>query len=299
VKQTKSGPDPTSSKVSESPEHHRATGTLSGERQPEQRDPINDADKPADTGREPEPAEIMMRIWEFIRKPEHSNAIMAVFTVVIAFSSIGYGIVAWCQWSAMKDSNKINRDSLTSVQRAFVTFQGVQLDTPPVSMKPRTIAWVFSGVVENSGVTPAINKIEYFTGSNELRGEPSEEQFVGSEKDRPIGEIGPKVTKRVGQVIKQEDFVLGGFSLLQIGEEPFHKFLASHDVFVWGWVAYRDIFPTTPPHVTEFCEHMTGVMAINSPQGLVPKLQFSECRQHNCVDDHCSDYKTIADMVPR
>ncbi|MFZ0279287.1 MAG: hypothetical protein WA254_08730 [Candidatus Sulfotelmatobacter sp.] len=149
-------------------------------------------------------------------------------------------------------------------------------------------------------MTPAINKTEYFMGSNTLHEEPSEEEFVGTETNRPIGEIGPKVTKRVGQLLEQDDFVLGGYSLLQIGDQGFHAYLASHDVFFWGWVAYRDIFPTTNPHITEFCEHMTGIIAFNDASGsLVPKLQFSECRQHNCVDDHCQDYKAMADLVPK
>ncbi len=228
--------------------------------------------------------------------------LVAFFTLVIMGSSIVYTVYAKKQWKVMRESNRINRDTLTSVQRAFVTFQGVQFDALPVSIKPKSMAWVFSGLVENSGVTPAINKIEYFTGSNELHGEPSEEQFIGHDKDRPIGEIGSKVNKRVGQIIKNSDFILGNYSLLSIGDEQFHRFLNSHDVFFWGWVAYRDIFPGTNPHVTEFCEHMTGISAWKDPalrNEITPRLQFSECKQYNCTDEHCPDYKAIADMVPK
>jgi len=203
------------------------------------------------------------------------------------------------QTAGIEESNRLNRDALTSVQRAFVTFQAMQLDTPPVSMNPRTIAWVFSGVVENSGATPAINKIEHFAGSNKLHEEPSEAQFIGDEQDRPVGEIGPKVTKRVGQIVKEDDYVLGGYTLLQIGDEAFHRYLASHDVFFWGWVAYRDVFPNTRPHVTEFCQHVIGVAALSTPQGPIPKLEFSECRGHSCVDENCPDYKAISALVPK
>ena len=229
---------------------------------------------------------------------------------VIAFFAFAYATVAIFQWCALLNSNKINREALTSVQRAFVTFSQISLDTYPHSA-PNTgdDQWVFTAFVENGGTTPAINKIAYFTGDSSLQDEPSEQQFIGSDQDRPIGEIGPKAQKGIGPIFKTDEFVLGKYPLSGINTKEFNDFFLNKRIFLWGWVAYRDVFSDTRPHVTEFCEEVNGVFGVMVPipnsssakrtdsTKLQPKLHFKECKSHNCTDEHCADYQTIASLV--
>jgi hypothetical protein len=51
--------------------------------------------------REPTPPEALMRAWEHIT--EHANAIMAVFTILLFFSTTAYTVIAILQWNAMRD----------------------------------------------------------------------------------------------------------------------------------------------------------------------------------------------------
>ena len=72
-----------------------------------------------------------------------------------------------------------------------------------------------------------------------------------------------------------------------------------HNLFVWGWEYYRDVFPNTKPHVTEFCRHITGInFRADQPE---PHIEFvySGCRKHNCDDQQCKDYKEIVRMVEK
>jgi hypothetical protein len=50
-----------------------------------------------------------MKWWEFIKDPKHSQAIIAMLTLVIALTSIGYVFVASKQLGAMKDTLKLER----------------------------------------------------------------------------------------------------------------------------------------------------------------------------------------------
>ncbi len=44
-----------------------------------------------------------MRAWEFIKKPEHANAVMAFFTILIFLATSAYAVIATLQWCAMRD----------------------------------------------------------------------------------------------------------------------------------------------------------------------------------------------------
>lgn len=220
---------------------------------------------------------------------------------------MAYTFIAYNQWRQMIVSNDTSRESLQAVQRAFVTFLSVNLDVVPSSLKVSKsdqMQWVFYGIVENSGTTPALEKVQYFTGSNELRDEPSEGDFIGHDANREIGELGPKAQKNIGFLVKNQDFVLGNYPLTAIGTPDFMRFFRSQRIFIWGWVGYRDVFPRTEAHVTEFCEELHGLgVATYQETGkgtkvLRPTVTFMECAKHNCTDKNCKDYQQIADLVP-
>lgn len=251
----------------------------------------------------------ILKLWDALEDDNKTNRIVALATICILITTVIYTFYAGRQWLAMLDSNTINKESLEAVQRAFVTFQKINLDAIRTSLQSDERSWVFTAIVENSGTTPAINRIQYFSGSNDLQGEPSEEQFIGPNNDRLIGEIGPKAEKGIGPLIKADSFVLGTFPLSSIGSKEFHEFFRSKRILLWGWVGYRDVFPSTRPHITEFCEEVNGVGAAETHAAipstkidlmqLQPTLNFKECEGHNCTDEHCRDYYAIAAMVPK
>src|SRR5579863_1266274 len=51
----------------------------------------------------------------------------AGFAFVAALGSISAVIVGYWQWGIMQEGNSINRESFGSVQRAFVTFQEIEM----------------------------------------------------------------------------------------------------------------------------------------------------------------------------
>jgi len=64
-----------------------------------------------------------LEVWKFI-----GEMVLVVIGIYLACVYSG-------QLTQMIESNKINRESLTSVQRAFVTFQQINLDTIPLNLR--------------------------------------------------------------------------------------------------------------------------------------------------------------------
>jgi hypothetical protein len=195
---------------------------------------------------------------------------------------------------AAKSAAGTAKVSLEAVQRAFVTFDQMGLDATPTEIGGPATQWMFYAMVENSGTTPAIDKVQFFAGSNALSAEPSEAEFIGTIKERRVGgEIGPKARKNVGLKITGPDFILGRFPFSSINTAEFHKFFTSRRIVFWGWISYRDVFQEAP-HLTEFCQQVTGVGMTD--KGL-PTIPFKECDAHNCTDEHCDDYQQITSLV--
>jgi hypothetical protein len=69
---------------------------------------------------------IVHRIWHFVARPEHSNGIIAVFTIVIAMSSIGYIVVGIYQWRANREAADA---ALSAAKTAGSTLAEVQGQT--------------------------------------------------------------------------------------------------------------------------------------------------------------------------
>jgi len=47
--------------------------------------------------------------------------------------------------------------------------------------------------------------------------------------------------------------------------EIIEKEVPNTHVFIWEWQAYRDVFRSTKPHVTEFCFDLRTVDFMNNP----------------------------------
>jgi hypothetical protein len=73
--------------------------------------------------------------------------------------------------------------------------------------------------------------------------------------------------------------------------------LIRHDrrAYLWGWVAYRDVFPQTKAHISEVCQI---VDSIHGPKNSFdPAVGYVMCQEHNCTDEDCGDYKEMVRFV--
>lgn len=134
--------------------------------------------------------------------------------------------------------------------------------------------------------------------SNKLQAEPTEPEFIGSDKNYPIGEIGPKSQVGMGPVIEDSAFIMGKypFTVASVGSKEFYAFAHSRRIFLWGWVGYRDVFPKTMPHVTEFCEEMRGIGAgfkagITGTEDFFQGMYGTQLHRRTLqrLPSHCSD----------
>ena len=71
--------------------------------------------------------------------------------------------------------------------------------------------------------------------------------------------------------------------------------------YFWGWYTYRDIFDSTPVHLTEFCQVIAGVIVGRDEKGNVVMnaelgFTFYGCANLNCADQECPDYARIISM---
>jgi hypothetical protein len=278
----------------------RDEGTFIAERVETGQDSINTDTARENSSNEPSPIEVIMKAWDFFKKPEHINAIMAVFTALIFIATAAYAVIASCQWSAMRESNKINRESLESVQRAFVTFDRMQYHRFDNEMPART-RWAFSAAFADSGTTPAIQVMQFFAADDGGKQELTEDKFLGKKDDwasarTNVGTIGPKAPYVVGPIFRTDAFILGDVVLdWKHASNDFKPKKIDRNVFFWGWIIYRDVLPRTPLHVTEFCQELDGITA--TPQTKTVFLSFGNCSYHNCTDEYCGDYHQLINAV--
>src|SRR5271166_3295169 len=80
-------------------------------------------DNPADDPqREPTPPEALMRAWEQIT--EHSNAVMAFFTILIFVATTAYAVIASLQWCVMRTQSSILQNQLEMSERPWIIVFG-------------------------------------------------------------------------------------------------------------------------------------------------------------------------------
>jgi hypothetical protein len=150
--QTKNSSDPSPDQAPQTPKQHYA-GTFVAKRQMEQHDPVESADNPAQASKEPAPLEVVMRWWKFIKDPQHSQAIIAILTLVIAGTGIGYDIVASKQLSVMNDTLKLERPWIGAVGRKKSGYQEID---PKTGVQTGKFIWTgVQWMYQNGGHTVA------------------------------------------------------------------------------------------------------------------------------------------------
>ena len=94
-----------------------------------------------------------MRLWNFIKDPSHSGAVIAILTLVIAGSNIGYDIVASCQLTSMnKQLSEMQKQTTLSRQQLVGTQAAVlQIDIH----EPDSATSGLVGGIRNAGIVNA------------------------------------------------------------------------------------------------------------------------------------------------
>lgn len=198
---------------------------------------------------------MLIRIWDWVKNPKHSSAVQAIFTAVIMVTGILYTVFAGLQWS-------VTNDSLISVQRAFVRSTGITVDSLMYrDQKGERRELHASSHWTNSAPTPAIQVVESFSFDEAMQ-EPDGDSFLGQKDPRGSIVIGPGGTSDSGAIVKPEGFLSTGQTTdpAKIQTKIFSK-----RIYGWGWMAYRDVFPGTKVHVTEFCAQLVGIYLDLSP----------------------------------
>lgn len=261
-----------------------------------------------------------MSWWKRFKKSTAYTQANTICTIIIMLATLAYAGIAGCQLNAMKgqlteirgqlpelqksaaaaasaattaeNTFKLDKNSLIqstaeqeAIQRAYISFQNYRVDTAHTAPQfAREPVIMVSAELLNSGNTPSIGIAQFFT-VGPRKGAPSGSQFIGKPiiDTRPTG---PRTMDYLGGLPIPESW--WGLNL----QDP----LASHtpkgkEFFLWGWMAYKDVFPDSKVHVTEFCQEVLNVK-FNPPS--VP-LQFHtiDCPLHNCLDEQCSDYEKV------
>jgi hypothetical protein len=219
---------------------------------------------------------------------------------VIQSAGIGIGVIVaiiyGCQLSQMVKSNKISRESLQSAQRAFVSFKSIVSARGNESWCEKgKHYWEFSPQFENLGSTPALSAVNH-VGVAILTYEPDDAAFEKVDPSTFVWEtIGPRAEIQVAtsQAAKEDDILGKDYGeTMPILHEGTHIPLNipnSRMLFVWGWVAYRDVFNGTKPHLTEFCQRLMGIAQFGDRH----VETFVGCGKHNCTDEYCGNYQEI------
>lgn len=194
------------------------------------------------------------------------NGILAFTTIILTFSAIYQSCVLQGQWVSMLESNRINREALVSVQRAFVfpkdPSAGALRDAKGnITLLSFRIVWENSGSTSTKDLTVNIN-------SNTFDAPPEGDMFPDnpSRLDTPLV-IGPKA------IIYSDPAVIQGEELKAVRDGK--KLL-----FVWGRARYKDLFVDTKVHRTRFAYKIAW-------NNNARAFAISMHNKFNCADEEC------------
>ena len=180
-------------------------------------------------------------------KKSHGKSQLIIGWASLVVVSI-YTSIAAVQSCQMHESNRLTRDSLVSVQRAFVNFSpnvGV-LRQAGTSPGPDAAGLYFSVAMSNSGDTPTREMFDHCNA--QVLSEPMPGNFS-------FPDIGDRRKIQVVLAPKQQiSCSTDGF----ITADEIRKVQSKRAfLYLWGWATYRDVFPETRRHRTEYCFELT------------------------------------------
>jgi hypothetical protein len=203
----------------------------------------------------------------------------ACATVCIAIFTIVTVVVSYFQWQALREANQVNRDSLASIQRAFIAYASIETYSH-YETSTGELWWFFDPIWENAGNTPTRNMRSsdnsYF-GSTPLPQGFSFPELPGNVTNNEMPSLlGPK-----GQILGETIQVTGkGLAEVQAGRKYF---------YIWGCTKYHDVFSGTPEHVTKFAVKVSVYGNPTLPSGPTNPVGFDYTLlpKHNCADGEC------------
>jgi hypothetical protein len=215
------------------------------------------------------------------RRTSHSHqtpwqtwAIAIAVIIVAAWIAFLY----YNQLGAMLASNRMNRQALTSVQRAFLFVDDYTYARIADPAHPDQVAAVeVLPHVKNSGTTQA--RYARYHSSHWIYPLPKDFSFPDLDD--------------AGNVVS--DGGTPGFFPPQSGT-TIESFIVSRPlnddtarVVSYGWIKYRDVFEGTPEHQSLFCNELTIIFP--SAKGQSGTVASMPCARHNCTDEECKGEK--------
>lgn len=218
------------------------------------------------------------------RKKERREGIsfwVGILTLVVLSIYTGFTILIW---RSTKQANLIAIDGFISAQRAYITNHGIKhvFKTTTNPSGKQVKSFDFSPQWENAGNTPAVGVL-VLSGSAVFTTEITQAWFMGKTRGSPtpttMASIGPRQSWESQATHQPEAFATEDLE---------------YPRYVWGWLLYKDVFPNTKVHVTEFCFKSTSI----TPTGSDYDFAATVCNGHNCVDEFCDDYSAMVTMFP-
>jgi hypothetical protein len=219
-------------------------------------------------------------------KPDQTPWWKVLLEVAALLAVIAYTIAAWRQLGVMngqlgemskqypeikksadaaKSAAETAKESLTQAQRAFL-FTSIKYAISPEGVHQYYVE------IRNSGTTPARSTTnQHNCEISNLSPENFDYRDFPASTKPSLLTIGP-------QAIINMD---GEYDLTQDDVKRMRD--ESKSIYIWGWIHYRDVFPNSKPHVTEFCYRLLPEMR---GQGTL-QLRSPTCPTHNCTDDDC------------
>jgi len=200
------------------------------------------------------------------------------------FVGVLVAIIYFFQLREMIHSNEINRESLQTVQRAYMVVESEpRALTPERDIKTGVVtAWHFQTMMENVGNT-ATQGLNYHTNLAVWSG-PLPSDFTYPDLDangKPCRIHAPQAECAVVYAVAGPKVVLWSHDI-SLPKEMTDKIKDGAHIYAYGWVDYRDVFAWTPRHRTEYCYEVTSVGPVGP--------SFGNCPAHNCTDNDCKDY---------
>ncbi len=212
---------------------------------------------------------------------EANNKSLRLVNWLTFWAIVIYAGITFALWCSSVEANRINRDSVISVQRAFVVFDQTLKATAREDPKTHQIVrWEFRPGLTNTGATPTKGAIHHANWN-------SFPYAIGMPKDFSFADLtGPDSTPDVRFLIGPKTSVSG--TLLNVPQYIVDGMQAKIvKPFFWGWVKYSDIFGE--PHVSMFCTEITEVIIQPLSKGALATTVYAQscANNHNCADDEC------------
>lgn len=231
--------------------------------------------------------------WNFI-----FTAASALFTAVIAVATVVNVCIANRQWTALVDSNSLNKKAVTSVQRAFISIDGLKRENVIESDGEQSKE--FTPVITNNGANPAINvTIAYVSPGDFAFVRPydisiSKFNFLNSKLRAPFDPDDISIIPEEKGVFVIDRITIGPKSTIS-AEIMSQKLRPETDrmvgPFFYGSVHYDDIFGVQ--HVTKYCFSID-----NYKLGPGVTILQNYCTHWNCTDEFClQDRKSYDDEM--